>query len=106
MQIYDSTSASIRVHQRLIYYGNLRIMLYKQIKHIFDWQITDEAQRHALADVVNGISGIEVTKVWGEGKTSGSDAQRFGYRKKTLHRTFSHKFNDFACLLYTSDAAD
>jgi len=28
---------------------------YKQIKHIFDWQITDEAQRHALADVVNGI---------------------------------------------------
>jgi len=74
---------------------------YKQIKHIFDWQITDEAQRHALADVVNGISGIEVTKVWGEGKTSGSDAQRFGYRKKTLHRTFSHKFNDFAIEFYT-----
>jgi TnpA family transposase len=74
---------------------------YKQIKHIFDWQITNEAQRHALADIVNGISGIEVTKVWGEGKTSGSDAQRFGYSKKTLHRTFSHKFNDFAIEFYT-----
>ena len=74
---------------------------YKQIKNIFDWQITDEAQRCALADVVNGISGIEVTKVWGEGKTSGSDAQRFGYHKKTLHRTFSHQFNDFAIEFYT-----
>jgi hypothetical protein len=54
---------------------------YKQIKHIFDWQITDEAQRCALADLVNGISGIEVTKVWGEGKTSGSDGQRFGLKR-------------------------
>jgi len=74
---------------------------YSQIKYIFDWQITDEAQRSALADVVNGISGIEVTKSWGEGKTSGSDGQRFGYHKKTLHRTFSHKFNDFAIEFYT-----
>ena len=74
---------------------------YRQIKHIFDWQITDEAQRSALADVVNGISGIEVTKVWGEGKTSGSDGQRFGYHKKTLHRTFSHKLRDFAIEFYT-----
>jgi TnpA family transposase len=74
---------------------------YKQIKYIFDWQITDEAQRRALADVVNGISSIEVTKAWGEGKTSGSDGQRFGYHKKTLYRTFSHKFNDFAIEFYT-----
>ncbi len=74
---------------------------YRQIKYIFDWQITDEAQRCALANVVNGISGIEVTKIWGEGKTSGSDGQRFGYHKKTLYRTFSHKFNDFAIEFYT-----
>jgi len=74
---------------------------YRQLKHIFDWQITEEAQRQALAEVVNGIGGIEVTRVWGEGKTSGSDAQRFGYHKKTLHRTFSHKFNDFAIEFYT-----
>ena len=74
---------------------------YKQIKHIFDWQITDDAQRQALAQVVNGIGGIEVTKVWGAGKTSGSDGQRLAYRQKTLHRTFSHKFNDFAIEFYT-----
>ncbi len=74
---------------------------YRQLKHIFDWQITEEAQRQALAEVVNGIGGIEVTKAWGEGKTSGSDGQRFGYHKKTLHRTFSHKFNDFAIEFYT-----
>ena len=74
---------------------------YKQIKHIFDWQITDDAQRQALAQVVNGIGGIEVTKAWGGGKTSGSDGQRFGYHQKTLHRTFSHKFNDFAIEFYT-----
>ena len=74
---------------------------YKQIKHIFDWQITDDAQRQALAQVVNGIGGIEVTKAWGYGKTSGSDGQRFRYHQKTLHRTFSHKFNDFAIEFYT-----
>jgi TnpA family transposase len=74
---------------------------YKQIKHVFDWQITDDAQRQALAQVVNGIAGIEITKVWGSGKTSGSDAQRFGYHNKTLHRTFSHKLNDFALEFYT-----
>jgi TnpA family transposase len=74
---------------------------YKQIKHVFDWQITDDAQRHALAQVVNGIAGIEITKIWGSGKTSGSDAQRFGYHNRTLHRTFSHKFNDFAIEFYT-----
>lgn len=74
---------------------------YKQIKHIFDWQITDDAQRQALAQVVNGIGGIEVTKAWGEGKTSGSDGQRFVSHQRTLHRTFSHKFNDFAIEFYT-----
>lgn len=74
---------------------------YQQIKHLFDWQVTEGAQRRALADVVNGIAGIEVTKTWGEGKTSGSDGQRYGYHRKTLHRTFSHKFNDFAIEFYT-----
>jgi hypothetical protein len=74
---------------------------YKQIRHIFDWQITDDAQRRALAQVVNGIGGIEVTKAWGDGRTSGSDGQRFAYHQKTLHRTFSHKFNDFAIEFYT-----
>ena len=73
---------------------------YRQIKHIFDWQLTDDAHRIALAEVVNGIGGIEATKAWGDGKTAGADGQRFGYRRKTLQRTFSHKFNDFAIEFY------
>jgi hypothetical protein len=73
---------------------------YAQIKHMFDWQMTDEAHRSALALIVNGIGGVEVTKVWGEGKTAAGDGQRFSYRKNTIHRTFSHKFNDFAIELY------
>ena len=73
---------------------------YQQIKYMFDWQLTDDAHRIALADVVNGIGSIEITKAWGDGKTAGADGQRFGYRRKTLHRTFSHKFNDFAIEFY------
>lgn len=74
---------------------------YHQLKRMFDWQMTDEANNLALAQIVNGIGGIEVTKLWGEGKTAAGDAQRFGYRRKTIHRTFSHKFNDFAIEFYT-----
>ena len=73
---------------------------YQKIKDMFDWQLTEDAHRIALADVVNGIGSIEITKVWGEGKTAGADGQRFGYRRKTLQRTFSHKFNDFAIEFY------
>ena len=54
---------------------------YHQIKHMFDWQMTDEANNLALALIVNGIGGIEVTKVWGEGKTAAGDGQRFGYHR-------------------------
>jgi TnpA family transposase len=76
-------------------------MSYQQIKRIFDWQITDDSQNSALATVVNGIGGIEVTRAWGDGKTAAADGQRFEYHRKTLHRTFSHKFNDFAIEFYT-----
>ena len=73
---------------------------YHQIKHMFDWQMTDDAHRMGLAFIVNGIGGVEVTRAWGEGKTAAGDGQRFGYHKRTIHRTFSHKFNDFAIELY------
>ena len=43
---------------------------YRQIKLVTDWQLTAEAQRQALADVVNAISRLDVTQAWGEGKTS------------------------------------
>jgi TnpA family transposase len=76
-------------------------MSYQQIKRTFDWQLTDDPQSSALAIVVNGVGGVEVTRAWGDGKTAGADGQRFEYHKKTLHRTFSHKFNDFAIEFYT-----
>ncbi len=44
---------------------------YQKIKDMFDWQLTEDAHRIALADMVNGIGSIEITKAWGEGKTAG-----------------------------------
>lgn len=34
---------------------------YRQIKHVTDWQLTEEAQRQALAQLVNAISNLDVT---------------------------------------------
>ena len=73
---------------------------YKQIKYVTDWQLTEEAQRQALAQLVNAISGLDVAQAWGEGKTSSSDAQRFQLRRKVLQRTYSHKFSDYALEFY------
>ncbi len=74
---------------------------YHQIKSITDWQLTDEALRQALVKTVNAISALDVTRSWGEGKTSSSDAARYEYKHKTLQRTYSTKFGDFALEFYT-----
>jgi len=74
---------------------------YEQIKRVTDWQLTEEAQRSALAQVVNALSNLDVTQAWGAGKTSSSDGQRFSYRQKVLQRTYSHKLNDFALEFYS-----
>lgn len=37
-------------------------------KKVTDWQLTEEAQRQALAQLVNAISRLDVTQAWGEGK--------------------------------------
>jgi hypothetical protein len=50
----------------------------------------------ALAEVVNAISQLDITKAWGDGSTSSSDGQRFSLRRKVLHNSYSHAFNDFA----------
>jgi hypothetical protein len=60
---------------------------YHQIKRIADWQLSEEAQRQALAQVVNAISSLDVTRHWGEGKTSSCDGQRFRYKQKVLQQT-------------------
>ena len=74
---------------------------YRQIKRVTDWQLTEEAQRQALADVVNAISRLDITQAWGEGRTSSSDGQRFRMQRKLLQRTYSHRFQDYALEFYS-----
>lgn len=73
---------------------------YNRMKHITDWHMHEETQRSALAGVVNAISKLDVTKAWGDGTTSSSDGQRFSLRRKVLHKSYSHAFNDFALEFY------
>ena len=74
---------------------------YGKIKHISDWMITEEGLRATLATVVNAISNLGITQVWGEGKTSSSDGQRFELKRKVLQQTYSAKFRDFAIEFYS-----
>jgi TnpA family transposase len=74
---------------------------YRQIKQVTDWQLTDEALRQALAQLVNSISSLAVMQTWGEGKTSSSDGQRFHFRRQVLQRTYSHRLNDYALEFYS-----
>jgi hypothetical protein len=50
---------------------------YEQLKRIADWQLTEEAQRSALAELVGAITGLDTSSRWGEGRTAASDGQRF-----------------------------
>ena len=74
---------------------------YHRLKQITDWQLHDDNQRGALAQVVNAISHLDITQVWGEGKTSSSDGQRFSLPRQVLSQTYSHAFNDFAIEFYS-----
>ena len=74
---------------------------YSAIRHITDWQLTEEAQRQALAQLVNAISKLDVTQAWGEGRTSSSDGQRFRLRRNVLQRTYSHRLSDYALEFYS-----
>ena len=74
---------------------------YEQIKRVADWQLTPEAQRSALAVLVNAISSLDTAPYWGEGRTSASDGQRFSMRRKVLQQTYSPKFSDFAMEFYS-----
>ena len=74
---------------------------YDQLKRVADWHLHGDALRAALADVVNGISGLDTARVWGEGKTSSSDGQRFLFPSQTLKRTYSHRMSDYALEFYS-----
>ncbi len=74
---------------------------YQQIKNITDWQLTDDAQRIVLAWIVNAISCLGISKNWGEGKTSSSDAHLVLFQEKVLQQGYSLRFGDFALAFYT-----
>ena len=40
---------------------------YWQLKRVTDWQLTEETQRAALAELVNAIAGLDTSLYWGEG---------------------------------------
>lgn len=74
---------------------------YKQLRRVSDWQMTQEAQRAALAAVVHAISRLDTTIYCGEGRTSASDGQRFALPRRILQQTYSTCFSDFALEFYT-----
>ena len=74
---------------------------YDQIKRVADWHLHGDALRAALADVVNAIAGLDTARVWGQGRTSSSDGQRFLFPRRTLKRTYSHRMSDYALEFYT-----
>lgn len=74
---------------------------YDRIKRLADWRLHGEALRASLAAVVNGIAGLDTAHVWGEGKASSSDGQRFLFPRRTIRRTYSHRMSDYALEFYT-----
>jgi len=74
---------------------------YEQIQRITDWQLTEDNQRKALASVVNAIANLDTSQIWGQGKTSASDGQRFVFHQKVLQQTFTPKFSDYALEFYS-----
>jgi TnpA family transposase len=62
---------------------------YKSLKRVSDWQLTEETQRAALAELVSAISQLDTSLTWGAGKTSASDGQRFALPCRVLQRTYS-----------------
>ena len=74
---------------------------YKDIRRVADWNLHEDTLRQALADIVNAITGLDMMYVWGEGKTSSSDGQRFLFPRKILQRTYSPRFGDFAVEFYS-----
>ena len=71
---------------------------YEQMVRITDWQITDEALRASLAELVNNISRLPIR---GEGRTSSSDTHVVAFHQKVLQQGFNVRFRDYALKFYT-----
>jgi len=73
---------------------------YEQLKRIADWQLTEDTQRSALAEMVGAITGLDTSSRWGEGRTAASDGQHFSLPHRVLQQTYSTRFSDFALEFY------
>lgn len=74
---------------------------YKEICRITDWQLTNDAMRIALSWIVNAMSKLGVTKHWGTGKTSSSDAHLKTFNQKVAQQSYQARIGDFALAFYT-----
>lgn len=74
---------------------------YDDIQRITDWYLHEDALRATLADIVNAIAALETTQVWGDGRASSSDGQRFLFPRRVLRRTYSHRLGNYALEFYT-----
>lgn len=74
---------------------------YKEICRITDWQLTNDAMRVALSWIVNTMSKLGVTKHWGTGKTSSSDAHLKTFNQKVAQQSYQARIGDFALAFYT-----
>jgi len=74
---------------------------YEQIRRITDWQLTPENQKTALSIVVNAITALDTSRIWGDGTSSSSDGQRFYMPRKVLQQTYSPKLSDYALEFYS-----
>jgi hypothetical protein len=66
------------------------------IQQIADWYRHAEALRAARAAIVNAMAALKTTHVWGDGRASSSDGQRFLFPRRVLRRTYSHRLGDYA----------
>ena len=74
---------------------------YKEICRITDWQLTNDAMRVALSWIVNAMSKLGITKQWGTGKTSSSDAHLKTFNQKVSQQSYQARIGDFALAFYT-----
>jgi TnpA family transposase len=74
---------------------------YKEICRITDWQFTNDSMRVALSWIINAMSKLGITKQWGTGKTSSSDAHLKTFNQKVSEQSYQARIGDFALAFYT-----
>jgi TnpA family transposase len=74
---------------------------YEQLKRIADWQLTEEAQRSALAELVGAITALILLHVGAKAGRLPATGNVFSLPHRVLQQTYSTRFSDFALEFYT-----